>query len=74
MATDMRVIQASSIPVELKAIGQLVLGSKGLGIQAVDSVVEQIGGGRLLEAVPNSGGMGFGQFQAMTMTVDRRIA
>lgn len=60
MTTDMRIIQASSIPVELKAIGQLILGSKGLGIQVVDSVVEQIGGGSLLKTVPNSGGVGFG--------------
>jgi len=68
MAIDVGVVQGSPIPIELEAIGQLVLRGKGLGIQIVDSIVEQVGGGRLLEAVPHSGRMSFGQIDAVAVT------
>jgi len=68
MAIDVGVVHGSPIPIELEAIGQLVLRGKGLGIQIVNSIVEQVGGGRLLEAVPHSRRMSFGQIDAVAVT------
>ena len=67
MSSMVIVVQSSSIALKLKSIGQLILGGKDIGIQAVFVVFKQIGMGTLGEDITDTRSVGFGQRNSMSI-------